>query len=75
MIDENKITTRQLVLFTVVLSFMVSVVGSILTMGILGPLFGFGENEGAPFVFNRPQILQKIIGTGEKVLNHDELVI
>ena len=75
MIDENKITTRQLVLFTVILSFMVSVLGSILALGVLGPLFGFGENGGAPFVFNRPKILEKIIATEQKVLSHDELVV
>ncbi len=74
-IDENKITTRQLVLFTVVLSFMVSVFGTILALGVLGPLFGFGGNEGVPFVLNRPKILEKIIGTEQKVLNHDERII
>ena len=74
-IDENKITTRQLVLFCVVLSFMTSVLGAILALGILGPLFGFGENGDAPFVFHRPQILEKIIGIEQKVLSHDDLVI
>ena len=74
-IDENKITTRQIVLFTVVLSFMVSVFGTILALGILGPLFGFGENTGGPFVFHRPQILEKIIGTEQKVFSQDELVV
>ncbi len=74
--DETKITTRRLVLFTVVLSFIASVLGTILALGILGPLFGFGEeNGGAPFIFNRPQILQKIIGTQDKVLSHDDLVV
>lgn len=73
--DETKITTRQLVLFAVVLSFMTSVLGTILALGVLGPLFGFGENNGAPFVFNRPQILEKIIGIEQKTLTHDDLVI
>ena len=72
--QEDKNLNRQ-VLFTVVLSFMVSVLGTILAMGVLGPLFGFGENTDAPFVFNRPQILQKIIGTTEKIPGHDELVV
>ncbi len=72
--QEDKNLNRQ-VLFTVVLSFMVSVLGTILAMGVLGPLFGFGENSDAPFVFNRPQILQKIIGTAEKVPSHDEIVV
>ena len=73
--NETKIITPQLVLFTIVVSFMVSVVGTILALGVLGPLFGFGENAGAPFVFNRPQILQKIIGTEQKIINHDDLVV
>jgi len=72
--QEDKNLNRQ-VLFTVVLSFMVSVLGTILAMGVLGPLFGFGENNDAPFVFNRPQILEKIIGTTEKVPSHDEIVV
>lgn len=73
--DETKITTRQLVLFTVVLSFVVSIFGTILGLGVLGPLFGFGENSGVPFVFNRPQILQKIVGGEQKIASHDELIV
>ena len=71
-VDENKITTRQLVLFTVVLSFITSVLGTILALGVLGPLFGFGENAGAPFIFNRPKTLEKI---SEKVTRQDDLVV
>ncbi|MDP3779149.1 MAG: trypsin-like peptidase domain-containing protein [bacterium] len=71
--QEDKNLNRQ-VLFTVVLSFIVSVLGTILALGVLGPLFGFGENSDAPFVFNRPQILQKIIGT-ERAPSHDEIVV
>lgn len=73
--DETKITTRQLVLFAVVLSFMTSVLGTILALGVLGPLFGFGENNGAPFVFNRPRILERIISKEQKTFTHDDLVI
>lgn len=75
MLDETKITTRQLVLFAVVLSFITSVIGTILALGVLGPVFGFGEDNIAPFVFNRPKILQQIIGTEKKTLSHEELVI
>lgn len=55
---------------------MVSVIGTVLALGVLGPLFGFGEeNGGIPFVFNRPKILEKIIGTEQKLLTHDDLVV
>lgn len=57
--DENQPTTRQLVLFAVVLSFIVSIMGTVLTLGILGPLFETGDSSG-PFLFNRPKILEKI---------------
>ncbi len=73
--EETKFTARQLVLFTVVLSFVVSVIGTILALGVLGPLFGFGENPEAPFVFNRPKVLEKIIGPEEKTPSHDDLVV
>ena len=72
---ENQPTTRQVVLFTVVLSFIVSIIGTILTMGILGPLFITGDS-GAPFVFNRPAaVLDKLISppaTSGAVENNNE---
>lgn len=74
--EEHNITNRQLILFIVVLSFVVSIFGTILGLGVLGPLFGFGqENQGAPFIFHRPQIFEKIIGDDENVLRHDELIV
>ena len=57
--NENQPTTRQLILFTVVLSFMVSIIGTVLSLGILGPLFETGDNS-SPFFFNRPKILERI---------------
>ena len=58
--NENQPTTRQLIVFTVVMSFIVSVIGTIIALGFAGPLL-ITENSGsAPFFFNRPQILEKI---------------
>ncbi len=68
---ENQPTTRQLVIFTVVLSFIVSVIGTILATGILGPALGGGEGS-SPFVFNRPKVqTQKTT----EILRQDELVV
>ena len=79
--DENQPTTRQIIIFTVVLAFIVSVIGTVLALGIFGPLFGVGETSGGPFLFNRPKILEKIIQsaepkeTSERILRQDELVV
>lgn len=79
--ENNQPTTKQIVTFTVVLSFIVSVIGTVLALGILGPLFEVGESSTAPFVFNRPKILEKITETithketAERVLRQDELVV
>jgi S1-C subfamily serine protease len=80
--DENQPTTKQIVVFAVVLSFIVSVIGTILTLGILQPLFG-GEDSATPFFFNRPQILEKItervekvVGeTKERIVRQEELIV
>ncbi len=77
--SDNQPTTKQIVFFAVVLSFIVSVVGTVLTFGVLGPLAG-AESTGQ-FVFNRPQILERIretitqTQTAERVLRQDELVV
>lgn len=73
--EDKQPTTRQLIVFAVLLSFIVSVIGSVLTLGVFG-----GISEGAsnsPFVFNRPAILQKITEkeTSELILRQDELVV
>lgn len=80
--DDNQPTTRQIVIFTVVLSFIVSVIGTVLALGILGPVFGLGEAvSGGPFIFNRPGILERITEkvvpgeVTEKILRQDELVV
>ncbi len=78
--DENQPTTRQLVLFTVILSFIVSMIGTVLALGVAGPLFGFGEGgDSAPFIFQKPKILEriteKITETSERILREDELVV
>lgn len=75
--DENKITTKQIVAFTVVLSFIVSVVGTVLTFSILGLGFTVGDMSGGTIHINRPGILEKIIqnDVSECVLRQDELVV
>ncbi len=57
---EQQPTVRQIVVFTIVMSFVVSVIGTTLSMGFIGPLFESGENT-APFFFNRPKILEKLV--------------
>lgn len=77
--DENQPTTRQLVIFAVVLSFIVSIIGTVLALGVFGSLLGLGEGGSAPLIFNKP--LEKIIETitqketAERVLRQDELVV
>lgn len=79
---ENQPTTKQIIIFAVVLSFIVSVIGTILTLGILQPLFG-GDEIAAPFFFNRPQVLEKItervkevVGeTKERIVRQEELIV
>lgn len=79
--DENQPTTKQLVLFTVVLSFIVSMIGTVLALGVFGPLVGLGEEKGGPVFLNRPTILEKIKETitqketSESILRQDELVV
>lgn len=77
--NDTQPTTKQIVFFAVVLSFIVSVVGTVLTFGVLGPLAG--AESGGQFVFNRPQILERIretitqTETAERILRQDELVV
>ena len=78
---ENQPTTKQVVLFAVILSFLVSVIGTVLALGVFGPIFGVGESDGGPILFNRPRILEKITETitdrevQEKVIRQEELVV
>lgn len=71
---ENQPTTKQLILFTVVLSFIVSMIGTVLVLGVFGPIFGSSEGVTGPFVFNRPKILDKIVPTITPV-TQEELVV
>lgn len=70
-------TTKQLIIFMVILSFIVSIIGSILTIGFLGSPLGASDGASGPFVFNRPAILERITQkeTSETVLRQDELVV
>lgn len=72
---ENQPTTKQLIIFTVILSFIVSILGSALTLGLFG---GVSDGaDGSPFVFNRPAILERITEKqiSESILRQDELVV
>lgn len=74
---EQQPTTKQIVLFSVVLSFIVSVIGTTLALGVFGPLFS-GESGGAPILFSRPRILQQIadkVAAPERPLRQDEMVV
>ena len=80
--NENQPTTKQMVIFAVVLSFVVSVIGTVLSIGVFGSLFGLGESQnGGPLLFNRPGILERIKETviqdktSERVERQDELVV
>lgn len=77
--EDNQPTTKQIIIFTVVLSFIVSILGTVLTLGVMGPIFGFGEGSGGPLIFNKPieKILETITEreTTERVLRQDELVV
>jgi len=75
---EQQPTTRQIVLFSVVLSFVVSVIGTTLALGVFSPLFGVGESGGAPILFSRPNIFQQIAEKAvapERPLRQDEMII
>lgn len=77
--DENQPTTRQLVVFTVVLSFIVSVIGTVLALAVVGPILGVGEEGGAPLIFNKPfERIRETIApqeVTEVVSRQDELVV
>lgn len=76
--DEHQPTTRQVAIFTVVLSFIVSILGTTLALGVLGPLFS-ATDSGAPLIFNKPlEKIKEIITekeTTEKVFRQDESIV
>lgn len=81
-LNENQPTTRQVAVFTVVLSFIVSIIGTVLALGVFGPLFGVGEEGGSPLIFNKPGILERIVERvsepkeiQETILRQDELIV
>ncbi len=57
-------TTRQLILFSVVLSFVVSIIGTVLSLSVFGPLLAGPEaaSSGA-VIYRRPTFLEKITQT------------
>ena len=75
---EQQPTIRQIVLFTVVMSFIVSLLGTVLALGVFGPLVSSGNSDTGPFIFNRPKILERIterLTPSEHVLRTDELIV
>ena len=73
---EHQPTTQQIIVFSVILSFVVSMIGTVLSLGVLGPLFGIGESDSGPFLFNRPKILERITEKpAEPPLGQEELVV
>ncbi len=80
-VDVNSPTTKQFVAFTVLLSFIVSVIGTILTIGILGPLWG-GENvAGGAILFSKPRVLERVTEVvhetevAERVLRQEDVIV
>lgn len=63
------------------LSFIVSIIGTTLTLGVFGPLFGPQDQSAGPILFNKPGILERITEkvtekeTIEKIFREDELVV
>ena len=62
-----------------VLSFVVSVIGTTIALGFFGPLFDMGESGGAPIIFSRPKIFQqiadKVAPPPERPLRQDEMIV
>lgn len=72
-------SAKQLASFNVMLSFIVSVIGTVLSMAVFGPLLGMGEELSGPLQINRPGILERIKETvvqgKTEILRQDELVV
>ncbi|KKW18337.1 MAG: Protease Do [Parcubacteria group bacterium GW2011_GWB1_50_9] len=80
--NEREPTTKQVIAFTVLLSFIASILGTILTIGVLGPVLGWDQDgQGGPLIFNKPKLLEKITETVleketvERIERADELVV
>lgn len=72
---EHQPTTRQLILFSVVLSFVVSIIGTVLSLSVFGPLLAGPEaaSSGA-VVYRRPTFLEKITQTTPEKIKDDAAV-
>ncbi|MBI4224928.1 MAG: trypsin-like peptidase domain-containing protein [Candidatus Sungbacteria bacterium] len=72
---EHQPTTRQLILFSVVLSFVVSIIGTILSLSVFGPLIAGPEaGSGGTIVYHRPSFLEKITQTTPEKIKDDVVV-
>lgn len=80
-IDVNNPTTKQFAVFTVLLSFIVSVVGTILTIGVLGPFTGAESAVGGAIFFNKPHSLERVTEVvhqtevAERVLRQEDVIV
>ncbi len=62
--EGNQPTTRQLILFSVVLSFVVSIIGTVLSLSVCGPLLAGREAASSvAVIYRRPTFLEKITQT------------
>lgn len=79
--SDREPTTKQLIAFTVILSFIASIFGTILTLGVISPTLGFADSDGGPITFNKPTLLEKITETitqketVERVIGQDEAIV
>src|SRR3989344_9080738 len=78
-LGEHTPTAKQLTSFNVMLSFIVSIIGTVLSMAVFGPLLGMGEELSGPLQINRPGVLERIRETvvqgKTEILRQDELVV
>lgn len=81
LVNVDHPTTKQMVAFTVLLSFIVSIIGTILTIGVFGPLSGAEDIAGGAVLFNKPRILEKVTEVvlekevSERVLRQEDVIV
>ncbi|MBI3442720.1 MAG: trypsin-like peptidase domain-containing protein [Candidatus Sungbacteria bacterium] len=68
---EHQPTTRQLILFSVVLSFVVSIIGTILSLSVFGPLLSSGGSDVSSVSARHPTFLEKITQTTPEKVKDD----
>lgn len=61
--DEHQPTTKQLIAFTVLLSFIASIVGTILTIWLFGTVFGIDQNLSGTVLFSRSKAINESVAS------------